>query len=57
MRDTLRIARILSKVSLIWYKNPDLRFFQLVEYIKHLCKIEGDPFYFEDDKFEETLKN
>lgn len=57
MRDILRIARIISKITLIWNKLPDYRFFQLIDFIKNqstFC-IKSDPFYFEDNDFEDLL--
>ena len=55
MRDPARIERILNKIGVIWEKNPDLRFGQLMYCLFDLFKVEKDIFIIEDDKLEETL--
>lgn len=46
MRDPGRINRIVKLLELIWNKYPDLRFIQLVEFIKSVKDVN---FYTEDD--------
>ena len=55
MRDPKRIAKFCIEVSVIWKKYfPDWRFGQLMV---NLCSEYGDPFYWEEDKFLENLRN
>ena len=44
MRDPKRIPRILDQIRVIWEKNPDLRFCQLIGN----CWGTEDPYYKED---------
>lgn len=44
---------VLDKIKELWLKNPDLRFFQLIERFKYLYKLNknkeiDDFFYLED---------
>ena len=52
MRDPKRIHRILSRLGVLWYQMPDMRFGQLYHYIAET----GDPYYVEDDKWEDRLE-
>lgn len=66
MRDIARIPRILKLIYKYWSKHPDYRFGQLmynimmrmpeVVQVSRDCAVGIDPFYLEDDKFEEYLK-
>ena len=66
MRDIARIPRILKLIYKYWIKHPDYRFGQLmynimmrmpeVVQVSRDCKVGIDPFYLEDDKFEEYLR-
>jgi hypothetical protein len=51
-RDPERIKRIVRLVERIWKKLPDLRLMQLLGNCYGPC----DPYYKEDDKLEEMLK-
>lgn len=57
-----RQAIILEKLGIIWMKQPDLRFCQMMENILHkMTKVENkDPFYIEDDELirllDQTIK-
>ena len=54
MRDPKRIDKVMEAIRTLWIKNPDLRFFQLIEMLPE--KINGksiDLFFMED---EEILK-
>jgi len=61
MRDPKRIDVIMKMIADLWYCYPDLRFFQLVEFIKN--QIDGAEidlsgknfFYYEDDRLKEEL--
>lgn len=60
MRNPERIDRIIAKLGVIWKKNPDLRFNQLIlNLIKEYNKdyLGDDCFYMEDDKFEKILED
>jgi hypothetical protein len=50
-RDPARVARILSKLALVWEAHPDLRLGQLV--VNTTGK--SDPFSVEDDETERRL--
>lgn len=52
MRDINRIEPFIEKLLELWKLYPDLRFFQLVEFIKKQLNVV-DAFYIEDN---ETLK-
>lgn len=54
MRDPKRIDRILGLVEKIWKLGPDLRLTQL---IMNALKINTDPYYIEDDKLEQALRD
>lgn len=58
MRERKRILEIIGKILLIWQKNPDFRFFQLISYIESEIKKEKDMdlFYLEDNELEKCLK-
>lgn len=53
MRNPERIPVIIEKFKEYWLLNPDLRFGQIVENMKH--DFNCDFFYVEDDKFEAEL--
>jgi len=53
MRDTQRIDRILEKISRLWHKYPDMRFWQLLVNIP--WKYRGDMFFIEDDRTEAAI--
>lgn len=53
MRDPKRIDKILSLIRNIWYAKPDLRLTQL---IMNALEMNQDPYYVEDDRLEEALK-
>ncbi len=48
-----RIPRILNKIFVVWNDIPDLRFFQLMDFLASISS--EDKFYFEDDEFEKLL--
>jgi uncharacterized protein YihD (DUF1040 family) len=52
MRDPNRIPEILSMMSRVWYKNPDLRLCQLIINVTGI----QDPYYVEDEEFLKKLK-
>ena len=52
-RDPSRMPRILKKIALIWEKNPDLRFIQLVMAVGY--SKGSDSFYMEDETLEQLL--
>jgi len=54
MRDPNRMYDFLEKIRIEWSKAPDLRFGQL---LFNFFSESGDPFYWEEDKFIEKLKN
>lgn len=53
MRDPKRIDRILTMISYIWHKAPDLRLGQL---LYNYAKFNDDNYATEDDITEENLK-
>lgn len=56
MRDATRIPRITNKLLALWSKNPDMRFFQLVEMLtSDLNGDKRDLFYAEDSEVEALL--
>ena len=56
MRDITRIPKITEKLMLLWSKNPDLRFFQLMDYLSQEMHRElRDIFYVEDCEIEALL--
>ena len=57
MRKIERIEPFMDKVKEIWEKNPDLRFWQLIELITSRCYEldKTDPFFWEDDKWLELI--
>lgn len=55
MRDPKRIEKVLAVVRDYWLTNPDLRFFQVVEIIKHKLG-KDDAFYVEDEEILEAMK-
>jgi len=53
MRDRKRIKRILSKLQKLWFRNPDMRFGQL---LSNYIYSEGDISWNEEDtELESTL--
>lgn len=58
MRDPKRIEKVLAQLRSVWYQYPDMRFFQLVEFLKSKMDDKSfDTFYLEDDKLSEFLKD
>lgn len=52
MRDPARIQKVMAKVASLWYFMPDMRFGQLMEYIKDRVNHNVNPssfFYIEDE--------
>lgn len=64
MRDKKRIPETLDLINTIWTRYPDLRFFQLMDYLVHkyseMSNVESpnkiDLFNLEDDLFIDFLK-
>ena len=55
MRDSNRIDSFLQELGELWKeKCPDWRFGQLMV---NIFSETGDPFYFEEDKMLEAIKN
>lgn len=46
MREPKRIPELLEALKALWYANPDLRFLQLMEYVRDEGRL---GFYTEDD--------
>lgn len=58
MRDVKRIYAITSLILNIWIQHPDLRFFQLIDIIRHRISPTGeDLFYLEDDQLIKFLQD
>lgn len=55
-RDPDRIAPTLELVRLYWRLHPDLRLGQLVLAISNLADPQLDPFYLEDDRLQQKLR-
>ena len=54
MRDTNRMKPFFDELEKVWKENfPDWRFGQL---ISNFLFVYGDPFYWEENKFIENLK-
>lgn len=53
MRDPNRIEPIIKLIKEVWYTYPDLRLTQL---IMNALKMNSDPYYIEDEKLYEALK-
>ena len=53
MRNPQRIDDILELLRYAWKRNPDLRFFQLMDY---LCPGEVDKFFLEDSDLLQRIK-
>lgn len=57
MRDPKRIEPFLKQFKALWKKNPDMRFFQLVECLRaELVTKDGDAFYVEDGLTAEAIQ-
>lgn len=54
MRDPKRIDEFCDELKVIWHRFPDLRFGQL--FAIAAAQSKSDPFYVEDDKMIELLK-
>lgn len=52
MRDPNRIPEVLSVLSRVWYKQPDLRLCQLIMNATE----QRDPYYTEDEDLLKKLK-
>jgi len=60
MRNPERINQLLSNLEQVWKKYPDLRFGQLIDFIKSQCpedRKNTDPFYWEDDFWDELIRS
>lgn len=58
MRDVRRIYAITNLILNIWVQHPDLRFFQLIDIIRHGISPTGeDLFYLEDDRLIKFLES
>ena len=57
MRDPNRIAPMLEQIQAYWLAHPDLRFWQVVEFMRTRLSDcpDFDPFYTEDEKTAELL--
>ena len=56
MRDPKRIDEITQKLNELWHKYPDLRFWQLLCYLRNcIQRPQDDLFYLEDDKTLEVI--
>ena len=56
MRDLARIDIFLNKLRELWFKYPDLRFWQLLNILNMPEKYQGrDPFFFEEDEWIEII--
>lgn len=56
MRDPKRIDRVISLLREAWHLAPDFRFWQLINALEFGDK-KGDPFFWEDDEWEEIFRN
>ena len=57
-RNPKRIDNFLKEIKKIWLKHPDLRFGQLmINFFAFEESENGDPFYWEEDKFIQRLKS
>lgn len=57
MRDIKRIKRITALLTELWELNPDLRLMQLINTIQVPEGYDNtDPFFIEDDVWEESLQ-
>lgn len=56
MRDLKRIEKVLAQLRILWYQYPDMRFFQLVEFIKSQMGYD-DAFFVEEEELVEFLKD
>lgn len=57
MRDPKRINETLEKLRVLWELNPDLRFFQLISWIAEYGYGYRDPFFWEEDKWNELIQD
>lgn len=58
MRDPKRIDKALATLGELWHKNPDLRFWQLVQILDIPKEKEGtDPFFWEDTEWQKIFEN
>lgn len=55
VRDLKRIDDVLEQLKILWDKNPDIRFFQLIRILEHRFDLD-DSFYFEDEDLLVRLK-
>jgi len=56
MRDPSRIPRLISMLESYWEKNPDMRLCQIFSNLAVGTNFSSDPYYLEDDLFEEILR-
>lgn len=52
LRGAVHRGRVLSALSIEWAKHPELRLCQLI-----VNATQNDPFYVEDDKLVEQVRN
>lgn len=58
MRDPKRIEKVLGLLGNVWRGKPDLRFYQLVNFLSSEQNLgeKVDSYYIEDEKLIEILK-
>ena len=56
MRDPNRIDKILEELRKYWKKVPDWRLGQVMANLSRDCGLSADPFYLEDTKLLDKLK-
>lgn len=56
MRPEERIPRILEKLEEYWREHQDLRLGQILSNFSIEVMNDADPFYMEDDDFEDLLE-
>ena len=56
MRDKSRIQPLLQELEKFWEKRPDLRFWQIIEYVSKSTG-KKDPFFIEDEYTQKLLEN
>ena len=58
MRDPKRIKKFIRLLEEVWLRLPDYRFIQLIQALNVPdSKMHTDPFYWEDDVWEEMLND
>lgn len=56
MRNPKRIPAILDELRTLWESHPDWRLGQLIANLTRECGLD-DPFFVEDDRLLETIRN